>query len=167
MTAPKKPNDHLRQGRRDRLLRELVHDPYHSKRKLPEPTVCPDCGAVFHNGRWVWAERPERPNETPCPACRRVQDKVPAGFLEINGSFLSAHHDEVMNLIRNVEEREKAAHPMKRIMDIEQIETGLLITFTEAHLTRSIGEALHRAYQGELDFQYSDEDTLLRVRWAR
>ena len=38
--------------RHDRLLQETQHDTYKSKGKLHEPTVCPDCGAVFHAGRW-------------------------------------------------------------------------------------------------------------------
>ena len=47
------------QRRQDRLIHEWVHDPYQSKRKLPDPTVCPQCGAVFHQGRWTWLTRPE------------------------------------------------------------------------------------------------------------
>ena len=31
--------------RRDRLMHEHIHDPYKTPHKLPEPTVCPDCGA--------------------------------------------------------------------------------------------------------------------------
>jgi hypothetical protein len=41
-----------RQPRRDRLIHEHVHDPYKTRLQLPEPTVCPQCGAVFHEGRW-------------------------------------------------------------------------------------------------------------------
>ncbi|MDP1633620.1 MAG: hypothetical protein Q8L69_02915 [Gallionellaceae bacterium] len=33
--------------RHDRLLQEAVHDSYKNKEKLPQPTVCPDCGAVY------------------------------------------------------------------------------------------------------------------------
>ena len=33
--------------RRDRLPLETVMDSYKAKGKLSEPTVCPDCGAVF------------------------------------------------------------------------------------------------------------------------
>jgi NMD protein affecting ribosome stability and mRNA decay len=159
--------DALHQGRKDRLLREMDHDPYKSKRKLPEPTLCPECGAVFHKGRWDWASAPSGAHEELCPACQRIRDRVPAGFLTISGEFFNDHEDEIMNLVHNVEDREKKAHPMKRVMGSEQQEEGLLVTFTDPHLARGVGEALHNAYQGELDFKYSDEETLLRVTWKR
>jgi NMD protein affecting ribosome stability and mRNA decay len=167
MTGPKKPVDYIRQGREQRLIRELVHDPYMSKRKYPEPTVCPKCGAVIQRGRWAWAERPHGAHEDMCPACRRIEDKVPAAFLELSGDFLAQHRDEIMNLIRNLEAREKAEHPLKRLMAITESEDGLSITFTDAHLARGAGEAIHQAYEGELDYEYTKEDTMLRVSWTR
>lgn len=38
----------------DRRIVEHVHDPYKTRLKLAEPTVCPKCGALFHEGRWRW-----------------------------------------------------------------------------------------------------------------
>lgn len=43
-----------------------ILDPYQSQQKLSEPTVCPQCGAVYHNGRWQWAPRPEQGREAFC-----------------------------------------------------------------------------------------------------
>ena len=37
----KHEGDTPRQPRRDRLIHEHVHDPYKTRLKLPEPTVCP------------------------------------------------------------------------------------------------------------------------------
>jgi hypothetical protein len=167
MTGPRKPADYLRGGRRDQLFRELDHDPYHSKLKLKEPTACPECGAVFHEGRWSWADAPADAHEQLCPACQRVRDRVPAAFLTLRGEFLAEHKDEIMHLIHNYEERERAEHPLKRIMDTQADDQGLVMTFTDAHLARGIGEALHHAYQGELDYQYTPEDIMLRVTWIR
>ena len=83
-------------GRRrgDRLLKELDHDPYHSKVKVKEPTECPDCGAVYHGGRWTWGEAPRGAAETRCPACQRIHDKVPAAFLTPQGDFRQQHGEE-------------------------------------------------------------------------
>ena len=52
-------------------------------------------------------------------------------------------------------------------MSVENLESVLEIRFTEAHLVRVMGEALHNAYQGKLDYQYTDEDSMLRVTWTR
>jgi NMD protein affecting ribosome stability and mRNA decay len=156
------------QERHDRLLQEWEHDTYKSKHKPAEPTACPKCGAVFHNGRWQWDAAPADSNQSLCPACHRIQDKVPAGFLNLGGEFLAGHKEEIMGLIRHVEQREKAAHPLKRIMEVEPLEDdGMLITFTDPHLARGVGEALHDAYKGELDFAYQAEERILRVSWKR
>jgi NMD protein affecting ribosome stability and mRNA decay len=165
----KEPTKHpMRQQRRqDRLIHEWVHDPYQSKRKLPDPTVCPQCGAVFHQGRWTWLTRPEVAHEAQCPACQRVRDKYPAGFLSLHGGFLDQHRQEIVNLARHEEKAETAEHPLHRIMQIEEQTDGILITTTDIHLPRRIGEALHRAYQGELDFHYIEEGSTLDVHWTR
>lgn len=167
MTGPKKSTDYLRQERRDRMLRELDHDPYHSKLKIKEPSLCPECGATFQQGRWSWQSAPAAAHEQLCPACQRIRDRVPAAFLTLRGAFLTGHKDEIMHLIRNYEERERAEHPLKRIMGTDEQDGGVVITFTDAHLARGIGEALHHAYEGEIDYQYTKEDIMLRVTWTR
>jgi len=159
--------DYLRQERHDRLIRELDHDPYHSKRKIKGPAVCPDCHAVYENGRWTWDAAPENAAESICPACHRIRDEVPAAFLTLRGEFFDAHKDEIRHLIHNYETRERREHPLKRIMGSEERNDGLEYTFTDAHLARGIGEALHDAYQGDVDYHYTKEDIMLRVAWTR
>ena len=153
--------------RHDRLLQEAVHDTYQTKGKLPEPTVCPDCGAVFHTGRWQWLDKPKDAQQATCPACHRMRDHFPAGFVWLRGDFPATHGQEIMQLIRNRETQEKAEHPMQRIMEISSAEDGIQVTTTDIHLARSIGDAVHHAYQGELKFHYNPEQNLLRVNWSR
>ena len=153
--------------RHDRLLQETQHDTYKSKGKLHEPTVCPDCGAVFHAGRWQWLERPADAHEELCPACHRQHDEFPAGYIHLTGDFLNEHEVEILNLVRHQETREKAEHPLKRIMNIERVPEGYHITTTDIHLARRIGEAIHHAYQGDLEFHYNPQQFLLRVNWQR
>ncbi len=169
MTSSKKSKsgDYLRQERQDRLIRELEHDPYHSKLKLKEPTRCPQCGAVFHKGRWSWGEAPADAHEHLCPACQRIQDKVPAAFLHLSGPFFNQHKTEIIQLIHNYEAKEQKEHPLKRIMNSEEQEGELEMTFTDAHLARGIGEAIYHAYEGELDYQYTEGDIMIRVKWER
>jgi hypothetical protein len=51
-------------------------------------------------------------------------------------------------------------------MNIEPEGGGLLVTTTDAHLARRIGEALRAAYKGRMKFHYNKADNLLRVTWA-
>lgn len=153
--------------RRDRLIDETRHDAYKAKHKLPEPTVCPQCGAVFHDGRWQWLSKPAKAHEEMCPACHRIRDDFPAGFVSISGSFFNDHSAELLHLARNEEARAKSEHPLKRIIKIENQENGIQITTTDIHLARGIGEALHHAYQGDLEYHYNEQENLLRVVWQR
>jgi NMD protein affecting ribosome stability and mRNA decay len=153
-------------SRHDELFKERVHDAYKAKGKLHEPSACSQCGAVFHQGRWQWLEAPVDAHRVVCPACHRIHDDFPAGYLTLKGKFLSAHHDEIMNLVHNHEKHERAEHPLKRIMAVEEKEGTILVTTTDIHLARGIGEALHHAYQGELEYHYNPEQNLLRVSWT-
>jgi len=153
-------------SRHDELFEERVHDAYKAKGKLHEPSACSQCGAVFHQGRWQWLEAPADAHRTICPACHRIHDDFPAGFLTLKGEFMRTHHDEIMNLVRNHEKHERAEHPLKRIMAVEEKAGTTLVTTTDIHLARGIGEALHHAYQGELEYHYNPEQNLLRVNWT-
>lgn len=152
--------------RRDREIQEFRHDAYRAKAKYAEPTVCPDCHAVFSAGRWQWLDTPEDASEQRCPACQRAHDHFPAGFLSLSGPFLTEHHGEIMQLVRNIAERECAEHPIKKIIEVEKEGDGVLICTAETHLARELGEAVHRAYKGgELDYHYNSGDDQLRVSW--
>ena len=153
--------------RRDRLPLETVMDSYKARGKLAEPTVCPDCGAVFRAGRWQWLDKPKDAHQEICPACHRVRDHFPAGYVTLSGEFFAKHEQEILQLMCHREAQEKAEHPLQRIMAIEKTKHGTLVTTTDIHLARDIGEALHHAYRGELEFQYNSDQNLLRVSWAR
>ncbi len=151
--------------RHDHVIHEREHDSYKSKGKLPEPTACPVCRAVFHQGRWQWAEVPADAHHQICPACQRIQDKFPAGFVALEGEYLKLHRNELLQIIGHIGERAQQEHPLERIMGIEEENGGMLVTTTDIHLARGIGEALHHAHHGELEFHYNDEENLLRVNW--
>jgi hypothetical protein len=153
--------------RRDRLIQDSRHDPYRPHRKLPDLTRCPGCGAIFREGRWQWLEDSLSTPGSPCPACQRVEDGQPAGFVTLSGEFLASHREEILRLARNVEEREKALHPLNRIMEAEEGDGCVAITTTDMHLARAIGDAVHHAYAGELDYEYGKGEDTLRVTWRR
>jgi hypothetical protein len=157
----------FRTPRHEQLFQELVHDSYHSKRKLPEPALCPDCGAVYRRGRWSWGRAPAGAREARCPACRRVRDRFPAGYVSLAGKFFDRHRDEILHRVRRCEGIERADHPLERIMGVERERGRTVVTTTDAHLARRIGVALHKTYKGELEIRYNTEDNLLRVSWSR
>ncbi|SHL06885.1 BCAM0308 family protein [Rhodothermus profundi] len=154
-------------GRKDRILKQRRQDAYWEHQKWPEPTRCPDCGAVFRHGRWTWEQATDVVHEARCPACRRAADRYPAGYVELKGAFLSAHQEEILNLVRNLEAQEKQARPLERILQLELQNGCCYVTTTGVHLARRIGEALARAYQGKLSFAYADGDRVIRVQWRR
>lgn len=164
--TPENPRGHERH-RLDRQIEETVHDPYKERHKPPEPAVCPTCGVVFEHGRWHWKARPAGAQEHPCPACRRTKEQYPAGYVTLEGDFLREHRDELLHLVRNEEKRAKEEHPLERIIDIRQDGDKTLVTTTELHLARRIGDALHHAYQGALEVKYSPDEYLVRVYWSR
>ena len=153
--------------RHDNLFQERVHDAYKAKAKLPEPTVCPQCGAVFHQGRWQWLPTPANAHRDTCPACHRIHDHYPAGFLTMKGEFLQSHRDEIMHLVHNHEKHERAEHPLKRIMGVEEKDGATLVTTTDIHLPHRIGHALKDAWGGELATHYDDQGYFARVTWER
>ena len=89
-------------------------DPYNTRAKPPEPTSCPKCHATFMNGRWTWEAAPKDAYSQMCPACQRINDRFPAGYVTIKGEFFAKHRDEIVALISKHGEREKAQRPMLR-----------------------------------------------------
>jgi len=152
---------------RNKPLQEHVDDSYKSRGKLPEPALCPQCGAVYQEGRWRWLPKPAQAHEAVCPACHRIRDDAAAGYLRLEGEFFTSHRREILNLVRHVEEREKAEHPLQRIMMISEETGAVSITTTDAHLARSIGEAIRHAHQGHLEVRFGQDENLARVYWKR
>jgi len=147
---------------------ENLHDPYQAHAKPPEPTWCPECGAVFEQGRWQWKERlSERAPQLVCAACKRTRDHMPAGVLQIDGEFALAHRAELLALLKHRAEHAKAEHPLQRIMAIDEQADALQITTTDIHLARELAQALHHAYHGDLQLRFSDSQVLLRAHWHR
>lgn len=156
-------------GRRTagRAQNDAVEDPYQRRGKPSGPATCPDCGAVFHQGRWQWSAAPAGGPGERCPACCRIRDGEPAGVVRLAGSFVIEHRDEIRALASHQEEAEKREHPLNRIMAMRDLPDGIEITTTDIHLPRRIGEAVRRAYKGDLELRYGQDEYSLHVRWSR
>ncbi|MGH7123415.1 MAG: BCAM0308 family protein, partial [Stellaceae bacterium] len=144
-----KPAATHREGRRQfgRAQMDGITDPYKRVRKLPEPSFCRQCGAVYHAGRWQWGPHASDAQEVLCQACHRINDKYPAGVLRLTGSSVAANSGELQRVARHQEVSEKQDHPLNRIINIEQSADGLVINTTDIHLPARIGKAIKRAFR--------------------
>lgn len=151
--------------RHDRLIQEQRDDPYAERAKPREPSACPECGAIFHEGRWRWGTAPANAHAHLCPACRRVRDKFPAGVVLIGGDFDTAEKDEYLRIVEHEARAEAAEHPIERVMEVEEEDGSVVVTTTSVHLARRIGEALQHAHRGRLDFHYNEGEHFIRVHF--
>jgi RecG-like helicase len=83
----------------------------------------------------------------------------------LHGDVARQRKDEIIGLARNEESAEKGEHPLNRIVDIGETDEGLVISTTDIHLPRRIGEALKRALHGELTTHNDEGGYFVRVDW--
>lgn len=95
--------------------------------------------------------------------------EYPAGVLHVAGGFAESNRDELIGLLRNIEARERAEHPLKRIMAVADEGTGFAVTTTDAKLVETFGHALTKAYAGQLEQAPTKrgDGNLVRLRWMR
>ena len=154
--------------RRDHAVNEEIReDSYRELAKMPDPARCPKCGAAYLRGRWTWAKAPADAFAHKCPACQRIEDDFPAGYVSLKGPFLAEHREEILNLVKAREERAKQEHALQRIIAIEMVADGTLVTTTDAHLARNIAMAVHESFKGTLDINYNKDENLVRATWKR
>ena len=144
-------------------------DPYREEGLPVQPSVCPDCGASVHRGRWSWraAEPGAKPHR--CPACRRIHYRMPAGELSLGGSFLAAHDEEILRLLDHTETRFRQEHPLERRMALQAdpAHGRVLVTYTGTHVTHGVAVALLDAFAGTMEADWPEGGAPLRVRWSR
>lgn len=108
------PRSSMPRRRGDELGADLPADPYREKKKPASPAVCPDCRAVYQRGRWVWGQAPDKAVAHVCPACLRIRERQPAGYVYLGGSFPAEHKEELLRLLRNEEPASAAVHHADR-----------------------------------------------------
>ncbi|MGC8863915.1 MAG: BCAM0308 family protein, partial [Armatimonadota bacterium] len=77
------------------------------------------------------------------------------------------HKDEILNLIRNEAEKAMGINPLERVMSLEANDGEIEITTTNEKLAQRIGKALHKAYDGTIEYKWSADTKLARVIWHR
>lgn len=169
MASSGRPTTPPRADRRrwGRAQQEPTTDSYRAGAKPADHATCPTCGVVFANGRWQWLPPPPGAPRQPCPACRRIADRQPAGVVNVRGGFAAAHEGEIRSLISHQEAAEKQEHPLNRLMAVVRDGEALLAQTTDIHLARRIGDALKHAYHGTLAVTYDEQRYFVRVDWSR
>lgn len=154
--------------RLDRRIQEYIHDPYFVREKYSDPSVCESCGLLFSGGIFEWPEKSiKSAAKMTCPACRRIQDNYEGGRVLLEGSFIARHKDEILNIVQNTEEIEKKYRPLERIISVTDEPGRIGISTTYEHIARRIGEAVHKAYKGEMKIQYPEGQKYVRIYWRR
>jgi NMD protein affecting ribosome stability and mRNA decay len=150
-------------------------DPYLPKLNPGEIAVCKDCHAIFQRRHWFFNENLYRTlmskrgaRETTCPACQKIRDGYFEGEVTLMPStFLSEHKEEIMNLIRNEEERAKGMNPLERIIAVKEENGKVVVLTTDEKLSQRIGRELKKAYQGKTVYRWSEDTKCARVTWSR
>ncbi len=147
---------------------------YLPKKGMKETAVCSVCHLIYQNKHWYMDEaealrllQGNRANRGTCPACRRMEDSLPAGIATFSGAYFGQHEAEILDIIKNTETRSREKNPLGRVMEISQEGNILTITTTEDKLAQKLGREVYRAHKGELHFQWAHDQNLVRVNWQR
>jgi hypothetical protein len=160
------------------FTKRVDHDAgrHHTRRAPKEAKQCIGCGAVYIKRRWVLVEiaiRGEQARTHPvemtlCPACKQKREGIPAGYIYVEGTFFASHSDEISRLLMNEADRAAIDNPLGVIMGWEEDKVGrLTITTTTEHLAERLGQALEKAFGGEVRYDFSHENKLARAYWHR
>ncbi|HJV36174.1 BCAM0308 family protein [Geomonas sp.] len=149
-----------------RTVRSL--DVYLPKRGLPEGAHCKGCGITYHNKRWqIEGVEQGASCEVLCPACQRMEDHNPGGVVTLSGPYLAVHKEEILNAIRQQEAKSREKNPIGRIMEIKEDNGQITVTTTEDKLAQKLGREVFRSQKGELHYQWSHDQRMVRVEWMR
>ena len=153
---------------------DTCKDPYLLKEGSHDMAICKQCHAIYHNKRWYMdeeldAKKLDLPSTVlvTCPACQKIKDKFPGGIVTLTGEFLQKHKDEIINLIKNEEERARGFNPLERIIKILNDPKKIEVSTTNERLAQRIGKKVKKAFSGEVAYKWSQGTKLLRVTWSR
>lgn len=150
-------------------------DPYMPRGGTQKVSICEGCRSVYMNKRWYAdaetrraADKNASAARVVCPACLKIRDNFPGGIVTLKGDYALSHKHELMNLIRNEEERAMGFNPLERVMSIRENGHGsIIISTTNEKLAQRLGRAIRKAFHGEVSYRWSHDNKLVRVEWVR
>lgn len=162
---PRARNAPVQGHHRDSIVTETSEDAYRHNAKYARCT-CPECGAFYQEGRWTWKKADDPGESQICPACARIRDAYPAGFLALHIQPHAAQRKELLELVANEAEAERGEHPLNRVMSTEDRGTEIMISTTDNHLPRRIGKAIEHAFGGKLQVRQEPGAPVVHVTWT-
>ena len=138
-------------------------------------SICEGCRAVYMNKRWYIGpklddavSKSSDTAATVCPACSKIRDNFPGGIVTLKGDYVLKHKQDLMNLVRNEEERARGFNPLERVMSVRENGYGsIVISTTNEKLAQRLGRAIKKAFHGEVAYHWSHDNKLVRVDWER
>jgi NMD protein affecting ribosome stability and mRNA decay len=137
--------------------------------RLPEPSVCEQCGAVLSRRVWRKPATPSaalliRARWTRCPACVQTGREEYLGRVLLRGPCTTARLREVTARIYNVVARARAMQPERRMVSIEEQGPRLEVLTTSQKLAHRIAHELRKAFGGRTTYVWAD-DGVLTATW--
>ena len=153
---------------------DSTEDPYLPKLAPGGAGECKKCSVVYWGKRWWLAEEFEekKPKNKPtekilCPACQKKRDGIAGGYITISGDFVDDHKGDIIGMIRNKEGIAMRKNPLERLIDIKE-KTGIIdVTTTTDKFAERIGQMLKKTFSGEVEYKWSADEKLVRVKWNR
>jgi hypothetical protein len=150
-------------------------DPYLPRGASRKMMVCESCHAIYSNKRWysdpdLYKTAMENPTTITavCPADLKIRDNFPGGIVTLKGDYVLPHKQDLLNLIKNEEERARGFNPLERVMSVKENGYGsIVISTTNEKLAQRLGRAIKKAFHGEVTYRWSHDNKLARVDWVR
>lgn len=136
--------------------------------------ICERCSAVFDGHKWY--DDPEQHSALAkqaeahvvlCPGDERIAKRQVDGVVSLKGEFLKDHKDEAINLIRNVSSQHRKRNVAARLLEVKDGDGELTIETTEVTLAERIGKEIEKAFSGDLDIDWLQGASFVRVNWHR
>lgn len=139
--------------------------------RLPEPSVCERCGAVFARRTWRLGRRLsgallDRARWTKCPACKQAGSGEYRGRVVVRGAIAAEQETAIRRRVANVDALARMMQPERRVVSAERDGAVFEVLTTSQKLAHRIARELKKAFGGRVAYKWSDDGSLFAV-WRR